>query len=191
MTAKRLSAAFLASVLPLGAALAIQQPKSLYTAVDLSACAALRTGEGGGPWICDGLEGYPVYLAQHDRRTYLSVGPKADEMRAAKQTLGASNTPFEGHSARMTVEWRFVIREGRPAPYATIIRYFTDTGTERGEVLVVMRVMGTEVCHVAYVDALANPDAIVLARRVADKRARLFSCGSEPFVEGARGKSPM
>jgi hypothetical protein len=46
-------------------------------------------------------------------------------------------------------------------------------------------------CHVAYIDALANSDAIALARQVADVEAKAFDCRQEPRAEGAGGKSPM
>ncbi len=170
---------------------AIQQVKSLYTAIDLKACKTVAVHDHGAAWLCDGLEGYPVYIAEGDLRIYLSVGPRAGETRAAKQTLSSFNTLFEDNSSRTTVEWRFIIRDGRTVPYATIVRYFTDTGSERGEVLVVMRVTETEACHVAYIDALANADAIVLARQVADRKARAFRCDSDPTVEGRTSKSPM
>ena len=55
-------------------------------------------------------------------------------------------------------------------PYAAIVRYFTAVDGAKGEVLVVSRITATEACHVAYIDALATPEAIVLARRVADER---------------------
>jgi hypothetical protein len=55
----------------------------------------------------------------------------------------------------------------------------------------VSKVSKSETCHVAYIDALANPDAITLARQVADGRARTFDCRREPTAEGATGRSPM
>ena len=169
----------------------VQQVKSLYTAIDLKACEIVKEHEDGDAWLCEGLKGYPVYIAEGDHRTFLSTGARARETRAAEQTLSAFNSLFEGSSTRTTVEWRFVIREGEPVPYATIVRYFTQSDGAKGEVLIVARVTGNEVCHVAYIDAKANPDAIVMARRVADQKARAFDCGSEPKVEGAAGKSPM
>ena len=41
----------------------------------------------------------------------------------------------------------------------------------------------------AYIDALANTDAIALARQIADRRAKSFDCRQEPQTEGATGKS--
>lgn len=175
---------------PVGAG-AIQQVKSLYTAIDLSACEAVAGGGPDGARLCKGLPGYPVYLAEGGLRTYLSVGPNADQHLAAHQTLKAVNTLFGGDGRRSTVEWRFVVRENRPVPYATIVRYFTQNAARSGEVLVVTRVTTREVCHVAYVDALANPNAIVLARKLADTMARSGNCPAQPAVHGAAGRSPM
>jgi hypothetical protein len=44
------------------------------------------------------------------------------------------------------------------------------------------------VCHVGYVDALANHDADALARKIADERARAFRCGTDkPVILGETG----
>ena len=46
------------------------------------------------------------------------------------------------------------------------------------------------VCHVAYVDAQANPNANELARKAADELARDFKCGrDEVKVIGETGKA--
>ena len=68
-----------------------------------------------------------------------------------------------------------------------------DKGAEWGDkrVLVVSKVGPADTCHVAYIDALANSDAIALARHVADTQAKAFDCRGEPRAEGAGGKSPM
>ncbi len=170
---------------------AIQQVKSLYTSLDLSACKALANDPRGVAKLCEGLPGYPVYVAESDRGTYVSVGSDAEKRQAAQQTLKAFNTLFERGGRRTTVEWRFVVRDQQTVPYATIVRYFTQSATGNGEVLVVTRVTDLETCHVAYIDALANADAIVLARKLADTVARSKSCPLEPEVQGAAGRSPM
>jgi len=190
MTAYRVLLAALASLLWCSAAVAIQQIKSLYTAVDLAKCHSAE-GREGPAWSCDGLAGFPVYVASGPDGVYLSVGANADKQRAAGQTLKSTNTVFEPGGMRTTIEWRFVVRDGRPVPYATIVRYFTHDATTQGQVLVVMRVTEQEVCHVAYVDALANLDAMVLARKLADTDARAKPCPDVPAVQGARGRSPM
>lgn len=165
--------------------------KSLYTTIELKECRQTSKHPDGGAWLCPGLEGYPVYVAEGDLRTFVSVGPRPEKRRAASQTLGAFNSLFRKRASRATLEWRFVKRDGKVLPYATIQRYFTSVDGRAGEVLVVTKVTASEDCHVAYIDALANPQAIALARAVADDEARTFDCKSEPKRIGKTGRSPM
>ena len=176
----------------LGHAPAAANPvKSLYTTIQLKACKHIKRHRDGGAWLCDGLAGLPVYVAEGDLRQFLSVGADAPKRRAATQTLGAFNSIFENGSDRATIEWRFDRRGERQIPYAIIVRFHTAQDGRKGDVLVVSKVGAAETCHVAYVDALANSDAITLARFVADKQAKTFDCRNEPHTEGATGKSPM
>jgi hypothetical protein len=165
--------------------------KSLYTTVELRACKQVKRHRDGGAWLCEGLPNFPVYIAEGDLRQFVSVGAEPERRRAAAQTLGPFNTIFERGSDRATIEWRFLRRGERQIPYETIVRFHTSQEGRRGDVLVVSKVGYGETCHVAYIDALANPDAIALARRVADGKARSFDCKQEPQAEGATGKSPM
>jgi hypothetical protein len=166
--------------------------KSLYTTVELKTCKPIKRHPHGEAWLCDGLGGLPVYVAEDgDLRQFLSVGANAQSRRAATQTLGAFSTIFEKGSDRATIEWRFDRRGDRQIPYATIVRFHTSRDGRRGDVLVVLKVSSAETCHVAYIDALANSDAIQLARQVADVEAKAFDCRQEPRAEGAGGKSPM
>ena len=104
---------------------------------------------------------------------------------------GAFNSIFENGSDRATIEWRFDRRGEKQIPYAIIVRFHTAQDGRKGDVLVVSKVSPTETCHVAYIDALANQDAITLARFVADNQAKTFDCREEPRPEGATGRSPM
>jgi hypothetical protein len=165
--------------------------KSLYTTVDLRMCKQVKRDRDGGSWRCDGLPGYPVYVAEGDLRHFVSAGADAEKRRAATQTLAPFNSIFERGSERATIEWRFDRRGDRQIPYAIIVRFHTSSDNRRGDVLVVSKVGASESCHVAYIDALANEDAIALARRIADERARTFDCRQEPRAEGATGRSPM
>jgi hypothetical protein len=165
--------------------------KSLYTTVQLKTCKQVKRHRDGGAWLCDGLGGLPVYVAEGDLRHFLSVGEEAQKRRAATQTLSAFNTIFARGSDRATIEWRFDRRGERQIPYAIIVRFHTAQEGRKGDVLVVSKVSATEACHVAYIDALANSDAITLARFVADNRAKAFDCRNEPHAEGATGRSPM
>jgi hypothetical protein len=171
---------------------AVQQAKSRYSTIELSKCSSSsKRAAGKQAWRCQGLPGYPLYVAIGQSRTSVSVGPRPEAHRAAKQSLGAANTLFDGKSPRSAIEWRFVIREKKTVPYATIVRYFTQDVRGRGEVVVVTRVADGESCQVARIDALANPEAMVIAREIADRKARTFDCRQEPAVIGATGKSPM
>ncbi len=165
--------------------------KSLYTTVDLKACKRITRHRDGAAWLCSGLDGLPVYVAEGDLRQFVSVGANAEKRRAARQTLGPFNSIFETGSGRATIEWRFDRRGDRQIPYAIIVRFHTSLAGRKGDVLVVSKVSPEETCHVAYIDALANHDAIALAREVADRQAKTFDCRSEPRTEGATGKSPM
>jgi len=165
--------------------------KSIYTTIELKDCRKTKSGPDGGAWLCPGVEGYPVYIADGDLRTFVSVGAEPEKRRAATQTLSAFNSLFRAKSNRATLEWRFVRRDGKVVPYATIQRYFTKSDARAGEVLVVTKVTASEDCHVAHIDALANPQAIALARSVADTEARAFDCKSEPKRVGKGGRSPM
>jgi hypothetical protein len=165
--------------------------KSLYTTVDLKACKQAQRHRDGGGWLCDGLTGFPVYVAEGDLRQFLSVGAEPEKRRAATQTLHAFNSIFEHGSDRAIIEWRFDRRGERQIPYAAIVRFHTSREGRRGDVLVVLKVSPSESCHIAYIDALANQDAITLARFVADTRAKAFDCSDEPRTEGATGRSPM
>jgi hypothetical protein len=165
--------------------------RSVYTTIDLKSCAAIRKGAEGSSWRCAGLPGYPVYIADGDDRFFLSVGPSPERRRASQQTLKAFNTLFPAAVARTTIEWRVPGQNKRAAPYATIVRYYTSSETTKGQVLVVSKVSPEQSCHIAVIDAEANPDAIERARVIADTRARTFDCATPPTVEGAVGRSPM
>jgi len=156
--------------------------KSAYTVLDRKACQ---------DHLCPGLDGFPIYLLERDGRTFVASGTNPKKSQAAQQSLAASNTPFAPATDRATIEWRFVIRDNRKMPFAMIVRYFTQQKGRAGEVLVVTRIAGAESCHVAYIDALATTNAIVVARKIADSRARTFDCKSAVTVDGERGLSPM
>ena len=174
-----------------GTASAIRPSKSIYTALDLAHCRDVANDRGRRSLICDGLQGFPIHIGLGDLHYFVSVGPDGATRRAASQTLAPYNSLFPVKSRRAAIEWRFIIRDEKPVPYAMIVRYFTKQGNKRGQVLVVTRITDHEACHVAHIDAMANSDAIMLARRIADEQARTFDCKNEPLRIGAVGKSPM
>jgi hypothetical protein len=181
----------LATAATLGAGAKANPVKSLYTTIDLSECKQVKRHRDGNAWTCEGLPGFPVYIAEGDLRHFVSVGANPDKRRAATQTLGSFNSIFEQGSHRATIEWRFDRKGDREVPYAAIIRFHTSNDAGRGDVLVVFKVMEYDTCHIAYIDALANDEPVALARRIADRESHSFNCPRMPPAEGARGKSPM
>jgi hypothetical protein len=101
---------------------------------------------------------------------------------------------FEKGSTRATIEWRFDRRGERKLPYAIIVRFHTSRDGRNGDVLVVSKVSETETCHVAYIDALANPDAIALARqnrRQAGEKLRLPPAAAHRGSHGAQPRCDL
>lgn len=157
-----------------------QQVQSSYTDLDLDQCTVIDSDDFGSTWACSGLKGLPVMVSEGDLRMFVSYGLTSTTERAAEQTL----PPFNHLGG--TIEWRVSNAEGPWKPFATILRFFTarETGEGEGQVLVVTKVKPGETCHVAYIDALANPDANDLARKTADEKAMAFDCDSEPEIVG-------
>jgi hypothetical protein len=161
---------------------AAQQVESSYTDLDLNTmCTVIESDDFGTMWACEGLKGMPVMVTEGDLRMFVSYGLTSTTEKAAEQTL----PPFNHLGEK--IEWRVSNAEGHWKPFATILRFFTqrEEGEAEGQVLVVTKVAPGATCHVAYVDALANPDANALARKAADETARDFDCETgEPEYVG-------
>jgi len=173
---------------------------SAYTDYDTKRCTHRggRDVEDYGEWRCKGPNGLAMLVHAGDQRMTMSFGLRAKEEPAASQTLRGFNDVYKAR-----IEWRLVHQGGgRTRPFAAIVRWNTslmdddtpgkaDTGRPKavnGQVLVVTRLGAGGVCHVGYVDALANPDANELARKIADERARTFRCDADkPVIVGKTG----
>lgn len=188
-----LSAAFAAVLLAgsLVSATSAQTFDSAYTDLDLKKCKHTdsKEPEDYGFWTCRGHAGVTVRVSGADQRTTVSFGPKAADQLAASQTFPSFNSVD-----KVKVEWRLV-KEGqqKSTPFATIVRWQVkldeDTKASRGRVLAVTR-LGDTVCHVGYVDALANKNANALARELAEKHARTFDCEKDKrIILGVKGDS--
>lgn len=173
------------------ASAAINPPRSRFTTIDLKTCKVIKRHKDGNTWTCNGLRSYPVLYAEGDLRAFFSFGAEPEKRQAARQTLGSFSTIFERPGRRATVEWRFRRIGGADVPYATIMRLFTSRDGARGEVLVVTKVSPTEACHMAYIDAVATPEAMALARSAADEMAAGWPCANPPRTLGGTGRSPM
>jgi hypothetical protein len=156
---------------------------SSYTSTAPKDCRVKSAGNGVDDStirICPGKNGLIVLISEDDLRETVSVGRNrlaASKEPAAETWFG----PF--NSTTNTVEWRGA--NGRP--YAIIQRWHIADNSDRNkddrpiakQMLAVTRLSPGPVCHVAYVDVQANPDANELARKAADEIARNFKCGKD------------
>jgi hypothetical protein len=156
---------------------------SSYTSTDPKHCRVTSAGNGVDDStirICPGTAGYVVLISEDDLRESVSVGRNrlgASREPAAKTSFG----PF--NSTTNTVEWRGVVGK----PFAIIQRWHIADNADQDKdgrpiakpMLAVTRLSPGPVCHVAYVDVQANPDANELARKAADEIARNFKCGKD------------
>jgi hypothetical protein len=130
--------------------------------------------------LCPGKSGLMVRIAEDDLRETVSVG-RSGAAAAREPAAQVWFHPF--NSSSHTVEWRSA--DGKP--FAIIQRwYLADNGDPDNSgrptdkpMLAVTRLPPGEVCHVAYIDAQANPNANELARKAADELARDFKCGKD------------
>jgi hypothetical protein len=166
---------------------------SRYVKFDLEHCALVEKSEEGASSVrhCRDPSGFEFFVAEDDLRYSIGYGPQGREQRSFHQSLAPFNT------INTTLELRQ--RAGAKGPHASILRYYTEgiiddeTGRlrQRGEILVVTKIDGAKACHLALIDAVANPDANRLAQEAADKGDG-FNCETdEPKRLGKTGKSPM
>jgi hypothetical protein len=167
--------------------------KSRFTTVELKSCDRVASGETASAWVCKGLSGYPVYIAQAQQRQFISFGVSGHARRSATQSLGGQTmggdvaTIFSPAHDRATVEWRFRRQDGRDVPYATIVRVHTRAKPSTGDVLIVTKVTPTEACQMAKIDAQTASDPMILARTAADELSKTFDCRrDQPRVVGSR-----
>jgi hypothetical protein len=167
---------------------------SSYTSTAPRDCRVSSAGNGVDDStirVCPGKAGLVVLVSEDDLRETVSVG--RNRIAAASEPAAqAGFGPF--NSATTTVEWRSL--GGKP--FAIIQRWhIADSSDEdRGgrpiakPMLAVTRLPPGPVCHVAYIDVQANPDANELARNAADEFARGFKCGKDEVkVIGASGRA--
>ena len=167
---------------------------SSYTSTAPKDCRVKSAGngvDGSTIRVCPGKVGLVVVISEDDLRESVSVGrtrAAADKEPAAEASFG----PF--NSTTKTVEWRTADSK----PFAIIQRWHIADNTDEGKdgrpiakpLLVVTRLPPGPVCHVAYIDVKANPDANELARKAADETARSFLCGKDAVrVVGASGRA--
>jgi hypothetical protein len=167
---------------------------SSYTSTAPKDCRVTSAGNGVDDStirVCPGKAGLKVLVSEDDLRETVSIG--RNRAAAAKEPAAqAGFGPF--NSTTTTVEWRAL--DGKP--FAIIQRWhIADTSDEDKNgrpiakpMLAVTRLPPGPVCHVAYIDVKANPDANEIARKAADEIARNFKCGKDEVkVIGASGRA--
>ncbi|PAY04297.1 hypothetical protein CK489_34200 [Bradyrhizobium sp. UFLA03-84] len=167
---------------------------SSYTSTAPKACRMIgkpNEEDGSTTRVCPGKSGLVVLINEGDLREVVSVG--RNRAAAAKEPAArAWFGPFS--STGDTVEWR----TAGSKPFAIIQRWQIADNSEQDKrggpvsraMLAVTRLPPGDVCHVAYVDVAANPDANVLARQAADDFARDFKCGTDQVKTiGQSGRS--
>lgn len=149
--------------------------------------------DGSSTRVCPGKSGLVVLINEGDLREVVSVGRN----RAAAAREPAAQAWFDPFSSTGdTVEWR----AAGSKPFAIIQRWQIADNSEQDKrggpvsraMLAVTRLPPGEVCHVAYVDVAANPNANELARQAADDFARDFKCGADQVkMIGQSGRSTL
>ena len=190
------------------------QYTSQYSDLDFDKCAIIEEDSEVGyvEWRCPGTYGYDVLASDGDARLYLAYvpesyvvpqpiddllvveGTKNGEMPSAEAIVdaeagvGIGQTISYFNTAGPKIEWR-AANVPDAEPFATIVRYHYQTQDEEGgfvnnQALVVSRFRFGHSCHVAYIDALANSNANLMAREVADKFANSGDCpeGAVPVL---------
>lgn len=171
-----------------------QSVGSIYTSTAPKDCRQIgRASEldGSTARACPGKNGLLVLIAEVDLREIVSVG-RNHKQAAEEPAAKAWFAPF--NSSETTIEWRAVGAK----PFAIIQRWHIADNSDPDKqgrpntkaMLVVTRLPPGPVCHVAYVDAIANPTANELARKAADDFARSFACGKDEVkIIGTRGRA--
>jgi hypothetical protein len=182
-----------AGLMPISPA-AAQTFGSSYTSTAPKDCHVSSGGNGVDDStirLCPGKAGLKILISEDDLRETVSVG----RSRAAAAKEPAAQRWFDPfNSTGTTVEWRTL--DGKP--FAIIQRWHIADNSDPDKdgrpiakpMLAVTRLPPGEVCHVAYIDVQANPDANELARKAADETARQFKCGTDAVkVIGASGRA--
>lgn len=155
-----------------------QEWRSVYTDLDLDDCTVLSTYELGADYACPGYRGYPIRVAESDLRFAVSYGFEAKAERAWRQAFPQFNNPGA------KIEWLLIDDPERgEIPVGTILRFFVASADHEApdhQILVVTRIAPGRTCQVAHIDALANSDANLMARKAAAQLIPDFDCSDDP-----------
>ncbi|MCP2678202.1 hypothetical protein NHF45_01505 [Maricaulaceae bacterium NA33B04] len=149
---------------------------STYTRI--GDCSARRAPAGmeylNAFMACEGYGGWAVYKGSTNQAERLAYGDRG-LVRQLSQTPIRSTVGLA--STAETIEWR---TRGRQ-PYAVIARWTARRGPTRLEEYLVVSALDARngACHLAYVDVTEVSNANDVARRIADRSAPGFTCGTQ------------
>lgn len=155
-----------------GVAAAYGQDAIISSYIPDEDCVVVTQTDALIEYRCPGVFGIDVWFSIGDVRWTVSF-------HSERPTGLVLNQGFDrAHHPDLQVEWRF---DGN-RPMAALQRWrFYDADGELDEgAWVITRIAGDEVCHMGFVDVVANEEAVALARRFADANAKSYSCADDP-----------
>ena len=171
-----LAAAMVAPSLPATAAGTMTVP----TQLSLDDCTIVSTNDFETLRACSGYKGVPVMFRTERQQVAVSYGLTSTTEKAASELMPVNFLPGS------EINWRISNRDGDWKAFAAILRFTADAApnaanaaTKPAQVLLVTRIAPGATCAIAYVDALANPDAMALAEAAADQHGFDFTCGKD------------
>ncbi len=141
--------------------------------------------------ICPGKAGLVVLISEDDLRETVSVGRNraAAAREPAAQSLVRS-VQFDRAHGRVADDERQAVRDHPALAHRRQRRRGQERTADRQADAGGDAAAARPVCHVAYVDVQANPNANELARKAADELARDFKCGKDEVkVIGESGRA--
>jgi hypothetical protein len=154
------------------AASAARTPSIRYTDMTGTDCTDIGLGE----LRCKGADGWVLDIADEGNIIELFL-----------RRSGSDNTELRlmGRGLGDRAEWRGVHKSGDFKPYAMIVRMRpVEDDSANTSLLFVVKLTGAKACVRAVVDATANRNANILARKAADNQLKL--CGEIPEIMGRR-----
>jgi hypothetical protein len=148
----------------------------VFTPTQGAACTKLRFDREFSLFRCPGPNGYSVMIGDTITRLGLEFGPRGHEKALLDDDLRWAPA---GNGAGDQIEWH--ISNGKP--FAAIVDTWRqpDDGGKPIEEILVAKVTQSGSCRVGTVSAHI-PDAINIARKLADSRAERFRCGTDKSV---------
>ena len=154
------------STLMFATAATAQEARSVYSDWAIKKCQQESIDNDGGSWFCKGIKGWDIFYWEGDLRGNMAFGPAPHAQCSSAQSFAPFNSPGN------RIEWR--MKGGKP--YATILRWTTDSGEPGGKRtwLAVTKLAGRMSCWTTIIEgSYSNANAV--ARQKADTSAN-FNC---------------